>query len=497
MARLNATFARFVTLWVVAVHLVLLPALYFGVGFVIRKSHEDLFVQHARTFARILADEFEVGAALDSPDKTSDLLDLAIIHGEGMYAELVNDDHSIRSELGSPDIKMVSRTDFGFARGGDEVYFVVLPIEHAGRSAELRIGFDERPTKERIQLALNRMLMLLAIYLGTAIAAAAYLSNRLSRPIRRLQDVSRSIASGDYARALIVTTGILELHDLAGDLEAMRRELVGVNDHLQQKMREKEISEAKRDELQKQLRHRQRLETVGTLAGGVAHEFNNVLVPIILFTEMAMADLPQGSTSHADLDRVLASARRAKNVVQKILTFSRVLGDAALAPTDLRSVVSESIALFSALAPSSIELRTDIAEKLPLVRADATLAGDVVMNLCTNAFQAMQDAKGILTVGLRSSTSGGPAASVPSVELWVSDTGPGMEQRTLDRIFEPFFTTRTVGQGTGLGLSVVHGIVEIFGASITVETAIGVGTTFRIFFPALGAGHDAADVPEN
>jgi signal transduction histidine kinase len=485
MARLNATFSRFVTASVVAVHLMLLPALYFGVGYVIRKSHEDLFVQHARTFARVLADEFEVGAALDSAAQTSDLLDLAIIHGESRYAELTDGSHSVRSALGSPVITAARRTDLSFAHGGDGIYFIVLPIEHAGHSAELRLGFDERPTQQRIQLALNRMLLLLAAYLCVAVMLAAYLSSRLSRPIRRLQDLSRSIASGDYERALNVTTGIRELHDLAADLEAMRHELVGINDRLQEKMREKEISEAGRDELQKQLRHRQRLETVGTLAGGVAHEFNNVLVPIILFTEMAMADLPPGSPSRADLDRVLASARRAKNVVQKILTFSHALDDAALAPTDLRSVVSESIALFSALAPSSIEIRTDIAEDLPLVRADATLAGDVVMNLCTNAFQAMHDAKGILTVGLRATTPGAPAAAVPSVELWVSDSGPGMEQRTVDRIFEPFFTTRAVGQGTGLGLSVVHGIVQVFGASITVETAIGAGTTFRIFFPAL------------
>jgi signal transduction histidine kinase len=347
MARLSATFARFVTLWVVAVHLVLLPALYFGVGYVIRKSHQDLFIQHGRTFVRVLADEFEVGAALDSPAKTSDLLDLAIIHGEALYAELMDGASSIRSELGSPDIKVVGRTDFGFARGGGEVYFVVLPIEHAGHSAELRIGFDERPTKERIQLALNRMLLLLAIYLGMAIAIAAYLSNRLSRPIRRLQDVSRCIASGDYAQGLHVTTAVRELHELATDLEAMRSELVGVNGRLRQQILEKEISESRRDELQKQLRHRQPLETVGTLAGGIAHEFNNVLVPIILFTEAAMQDLPQDSLSRGDLERVMISARRARNVVQKILSFSHVLGDTALELTDLRSVVSESVGLFS------------------------------------------------------------------------------------------------------------------------------------------------------
>ena len=486
MARLSTTFTNFVTVCVLAIHLVLLPALYFGVGYVIRRSHEELFVQHARTFARVLADEFEVGAALESPAKTSDLLDLAIIHGEALYAELMNGDRSARSSLGSPDVKAPRRNDLSFAAGGDDLYFVVLPIEHAGQSAELRVGFDERPTKERIQLALNRMLFLLAVYLGTAIAAAAYLSNRLSRPIRRLQDVSRSIASGNYAQALQVTTGIRELHDLATDLEAMRRELVGVNDRLRQQIREKEISETRRDELQKQLRHRQRLETVGTLAGGIAHEFNNVLVPIILFTEAAMQDLPRDSASRGDLERVMTSARRAKNVVHKILTFSHVLGDTALAPTDLRNVVSESITLFSALAPPSIEIRSEIDAGVPLVRADATLAGDVLINLCTNAYQAMQGGNGVLTVGLK--------YSPPHVELWVTDTGHGMDQATVDRIFEPFFTTRPVGQGTGLGLAVVHGIVESFGAAIAVETRPGAGTTFRILFPSIHADGHTDDI---
>jgi signal transduction histidine kinase len=373
---MKATFARFVTLWVVAVHLVLLPALYFGIGYVIRTSHQDLF-----------------------------------------------------------------------------------------------------------------MFLLLAIYLGVAITIAAYLSNRLSRPIRRLRDASRCIASGDYAQALHVTTSVRELHELATDLEAMRSELVGVNDRLHRQILEKEISESRRDELQKQRRHRQRLEIVGTLAGGITHEFNNVLVPIILFTEAAMQDLPQDSVSRGDLERVMICVRRARNVVQKILRFSRVLGDTALELTDLRSVVSESVGLFSALAPRNIEIRTEIGAEVPLVRADATLAGVVITNLCTNAYQSMQGGQRVLTVGLKNSP--------PHVELWVADTGHGMDQATVDRIFEPFFTTRPVGQGTGLGLAVVHGIVESFGAAIAVETRPGAGTTFRIFFPVANADGHADEIVES
>jgi signal transduction histidine kinase len=485
MARLRATFWIYVTACVVVVHLVLLPALYFGMGYVIRESHEDLFIDHARTFSRVLADEFEVGAAMDSETRIEDLLDFAITHGGARYAELYDRGRSIRSLYGSSDIKTSRSTDLSFGDGGDGIYFVVRPIEHPRHRAELRLGFDEQPTQERIQLALTRMLWLLAGYMVVAIAVAIILSHRLSRPIQRLQAVSRAISSGDYTRALNVNTGIRELHALAVDLEAMRRELVGVNVRLEAKIKEKEISEARREGLQKQLRHRQRLETVGTLASGIAHEINNVLVPIILFTDTALQDLPPSSAPRANLERVLAAARRAKDVVKKILTFSRELDEAKLALIDLREVVAEALHLFSVLAPPTIEIRTEIEESLPFVRADATLAAHLLMNLFTNAYQAMEGAKGVLTIGLRyqESTLGG--MSQARVEFSVRDTGRGMDAATVERIFEPFFTTRSVGQGAGLGLSVVHGIVESFGASIRVESKIGVGTTFRIFFPVV------------
>jgi len=476
----------YVTACVVVVHLVLLPALYFGLGYVIRESHEDLFIDHARTFSRVLADEFEVGLALDSQTRIEDLLDFAITHGGARYAELVDRGRSIRSLYGSSEIKTPRYTDLSFGQGGDGIYFVVRPIVHGNRRAELRLGFDEQPTEERIQLALTRMLWLLAGYLAVAIAIAIILSHRLSRPIQRLQAVSRAISSGDYTRALNVNTGIRELHELAVDLEAMRHELVGVNDRLEAKIKEKEISEVRREELQKQLRHRQRLETVGTLASGIAHEINNVLVPIILYTDAAVQDLPRSSAPRANLERVLAAARRAKDVVRKILTFSRELGEAKLALIDLREVVAEALHLFSVLAPPTIEIRTEIDESLPLVRADATLAAHLLMNLCTNAYQAMDGAKGTLTIGLRYQEHANVAGIPQSrVEFWVCDTGRGMDSATVERIFEPFFTTRSVGQGAGLGLSVVHGIVESFGASITVESKIGVGSTFRVFFPAV------------
>ena len=491
-SRMKTPFANYVTIFVVIVHLFLLPALFLGMGYVIRKSHEDLFAEHARTFARVIAEEFEAGGALDSHQQTEDLLDLAILHGDARYAEIVDRGVSTRDRLGSPDIVAPRRTDLAFGQGGDHIYFIVLPIVHAGHNAELRLGFDEVPAEDRIHLALGRMLWLLGGYLVVAIGVAIILSYRLSRPIRRLQELSRAIASGDYGQVLNVKTGIRELHDLAVDLEAMRGELVGVNDRLQAKIKEKEHSEARREELQRQLRHRQRLETVGTLAGGIAHEINNVLVPIILFTGAVLKEASLEFAWRLNLERVLAAARRAKDVVKKILTFTRQLDAARLTPIDLRSVVSEGLNLFSALAPPSIEIRTDFAASVPLIQADATLALHLVLNLCTNAYQAMEGVDGVLTIGLRNiETKNMGAGPQPCVELSVSDTGHGMDPDTVERIFEPFFTTRSVGQGTGLGLAVVHGIVESFGASISVDTKVGEGSVFRVFFP-VALSHELA-----
>jgi signal transduction histidine kinase len=484
MARLRANFANLVAAWVMALHLILLPALYFGLGYVIRKSHEDLFIAHARTFARVIADEFEVGAALNSPQRIEDLLDMVIIHGDGRFAELAEGDRVIRSIQDLISAEAPRQTDLSFG-DGDGVYFVVLPIVHDGRELELRLGFDEAPTLARIHLAQRRLLFGLMIYFAVAMTISIVLSYRLSRPILRLKQASRAIASGDYAQAMRVKTGIRELHDLSADLDDMRKELVGVNERLQAKIQEKEELELRREELQKKVRQKQRLETVGTLAGGIAHEFNNVLVPIILFTDMALQDLPETSASRADLERVLAAAQRAKDVVKRILTFSRELSDSTMTPIDLRTVMTEAVNLLAALGPPSVEIRTEFAETLPLVRADATLALHMIMNLGTNAFQAMQGSNGILTLGLTFLEGGTAAEGAPRVQLSVGDTGHGMDGDTVDRIFEPFFSTRSVGQGTGLGLSVVHGIVDSFGAVIKVESKPDAGSVFKILFPAV------------
>jgi signal transduction histidine kinase len=271
----------------------------------------------------------------------------------------------------------------------------------------------------------------------------------------------------------------------------MRKELVGVNERLRAEMLENERAEERHRELENRLRHRQRLETVGTLAGGVAHEFNNVLLPIVLYAELALADTDANSSAHQDIKEVLVSANRAKEVVNKILTFSRDAGAPKRKSIDLEPVAREALRLFSALIPPTVDLRAELQGPFPLVKADAALTIQVIMNLCTNAYHALANATGVVSVSLRRdfapAQAGADTMPREVVVLSVTDSGGGMDAATAERIFEPFFTTRAVGTGTGLGLSVVHGILESFGATITVDTKVGRGTTFRVVFPAADA----------
>ncbi len=247
--------------------------------------------------------------------------------------------------------------------------------------------------------------------------------------------------------------------------------------------------------LEQNLYQAQKLESIGTLAGGVAHDFNNILSAIMGYTEIARSRLSSDNEAVDDLDRVLAASSRAKDLVQQILAFSRK-SEIDRVPVQIHFVVLEALKLLRSSIPSTIEIRHNIDTDSGLVFADATQVHQIVMNLCTNAFHAMDDSGGVLAVSLKCRkldggdfTSNGQQAIKPGeyLELTVSDTGPGIEKRFLDKIFDPYFTTKEKGKGTGLGLSVVHGIVKSYGGHISVYCEEGKGTTFRVYLPKIVA----------
>ena len=242
--------------------------------------------------------------------------------------------------------------------------------------------------------------------------------------------------------------------------------------------------------LEEQLRQSQKLEAIGTLAGGIAHDFNNILTPILGYAEMALTDIDPGSPLAQELQQICAAAGRAKDLVQQILGFSR------RGPQDEKTfhphvVGKEVLKLLRSSLPSTIEFKTDIDDNCGTILADSTQFHQIIMNLCTNAYHAMEKTGGILGLGLSRVIIDKDDHKVASSELIpgdyimlsVSDTGCGMDRRTLERIFEPYFTTKIDGKGTGLGLSVVHGIVKSYGGQIGVYSEPGKGTTFRVYLP--------------
>jgi PAS domain S-box-containing protein len=240
--------------------------------------------------------------------------------------------------------------------------------------------------------------------------------------------------------------------------------------------------------LEFQLRQAQKLESLGTLAGGIAHDFNNILGAIISFTELTRQDHPQDADLQENLGEVLKASQRAVDLVRQILTFSRQQKQERK-QAHLALVVREVLKLMRSTLPTTIEIHAEIAEDAPPVVADVTQIHQVLMNLCTNAAHAMRGRPGVLRVVLSAvnRVPGLPGFGAPPshVQLLVSDTGHGMNEATLSRIFDPFFTTKAPGEGTGLGLAVVHGIIKEHNGDIFVESQPGVGTTFRIELPAV------------
>lgn len=248
-----------------------------------------------------------------------------------------------------------------------------------------------------------------------------------------------------------------------------------------------DLSEIKK--MQRQLIQSQKMEALGTMAGGFAHEFKNILQAIKLWTEGALHDLPQDSELHTNLTRVLQSINKGTDIVHQILLFSRDQKP-ELKPIKLSDIITDGLKMVRAALPTSIVIQSDIDPTTGYILGDPVRMHQVLLNLCQNAAHAMRDKIGRLRVSLRHvqidpGVKGRWQHVKPGlyIQLAVQDNGIGMDSQTLERIFEPFFTTKEQGEGTGMGLATVHGIVEDHGGSIDVESAPGTGTTFRILFP--------------
>ncbi len=252
-----------------------------------------------------------------------------------------------------------------------------------------------------------------------------------------------------------------------------------------------DITEEKK--LEKRLKQAHKMEAIGTLSGGIAHEFNNMLGIILGNTELALDDIPEENPAHRNLKEIRTASLRAKNVVQQLLSFNR---DTAKdkKPLNLTPVIKESVRLIQATLPSSINIKQNIRLAADTVLADPTQIRQIIINLCANAAHAMQQKGGVLEINTENmdlpheEMNQYPDFTLGKyAKITVSDTGPGIAPEIKDRIFDPYFTIKEIGEGTGIGLSVVHGIVKSHDGTITIKSIPGQGTCFYIYLPVIEA----------
>jgi PAS domain S-box-containing protein len=253
-----------------------------------------------------------------------------------------------------------------------------------------------------------------------------------------------------------------------------------------------------------ELRQAQKMEAIGTLAGGIAHDFNNLLAAILGFATAARDDLSSEHPLRSDLEEVVVAARRARDIVQQLLTFSR-RDDAERSVVAVDQVLSEALKLLRVSLPPTIKIERDVEDAACTVRADQAQLHQVLMNLCTNAYQAMGDSGGVLGVSLKlidldeqAAASHPPLAAGRHVRVTISDTGHGMTSETAERIFDPFFTTKSDGTGTGLGLATVQRILQAHGGTIDVQSEVGQGSAFSIYLPWIAGDtslEDSMNIP--
>ncbi len=254
---------------------------------------------------------------------------------------------------------------------------------------------------------------------------------------------------------------------------------------------ERNKAEKEKKRLESQLLQAQKMEAIGTLAGGIAHDFNNILGAILGYAEMALEDCPTDSTTTHDLQQILQAGHRAKELVKQILAFSHQ-AEVEKIPLHPASIIKETVKLLRATLPTTITILPTIDPDTAQILADPIQLHQLTMNLCTNAYHAMEESGGTLTISLGNITSqadetNGNNAEISRklVQLSIKDTGTGIPQQLRQKIFEPYFTTKEIGKGTGMGLAIVHGIVTSYGGTITCDSHPGKGTTFQITLPAL------------
>ncbi|MDM8536660.1 ATP-binding protein, partial [Desulfobacterales bacterium HSG17] len=282
------------------------------------------------------------------------------------------------------------------------------------------------------------------------------------------------------AKKVHIEGTMFPIHDNKGNLTNVVNHWIDITKRKQ--------AEKAKTQLEVQLQQTQKMESIGTLAGGIAHDFNNILFPIIGHSEMLMEDIPEESPFSNDIKQIYTGAMRASELVKQILTFSRQ-ESGELKLMKMQPIIKEALKLIRSTIPTSIEIKQNLLSDCGAIKADPTQIHQIVMNLATNAYHAMEKTCGTLNIRLKEVEREEPDLFDSDIKpgkyacLSISDTGKGMDKKLIEKIFDPFFTTKKIGKGTGMGLSVVHGIIKNMHGTIKVYSELNKGTEFHVYLP--------------
>jgi signal transduction histidine kinase len=325
--------------------------------------------------------------------------------------------------------------------------------------------------------SLVSLVMIAAAIFALAAASAVRVSQNIGTSLTRLKVKMEKLATGDLTVAIDEAGRGDEIGDMGRAMGVFKANAVAARELAEERER--------RRELETMVSHAGKIEAIGRLAGGIAHDLNNALVPVLAMTKRAMARVPKESRVYANLDLAMTGALRAKDLVQQILSFSR---KEEIAMRDFKPgpVIADGVRLLRASLPGPIRIVSKI-DDVPAINGDPGQLNQILVNLVANSAHAVGDRPGLITVALLSPEPG-------VVKLTVADTGCGMDEATKARMFEPFFTTKPEGQGTGLGMSVVRGIVHAHRGTIAVESRRGEGTRIEVTVPAAAVAASVAIV---
>lgn len=383
------------------------------------------------------------------------------------------------------DAVATSRTKgsvFALASDGIERVIVYEPLRLMEDSETpyiyMFMGFDYEQYQKKARFVLSRLLITSFLSLTLALFIAWSIGGRsVARHIEKLSLVTRKFSQGERN-----VTSNIDYSD--GEIGGLAQSFDNMVEIIHQR-------EGEKNKLEIQLQQAQKMEAIGTLAGGIAHDFNNILAAILGYAEMARDNSQPESTVFNHLGKVLEAGNRAKVLVQQILSFSRQ-DEMARVPLQPMSIVEEGIKMLRPSLPTTIEIHLNITPTTSFILADPTQIHQILMNLCTNAFHAMEETGGKIDISLKEVTfSSEDLVHEPNVEegtfiqLSICDTGPGIAASIKDKIFDPYFSTKETGKGTGMGLSIVHGIVKRYGGFISFDSEIDVGTAFHVFLPVV------------